>query len=136
MTDSLERSPDEWTSEAWGPDDRTSAGRSADRRVPPAVEPSVEPVAQPVGWTRRLAAYRTPDDARSLFELAVTAIPFLAIFALSWAALSVSPWLAAALSLANGAFVIRLFALQHDCGHGPSSPTAAGTTGRGASSAC
>ena len=69
-------------------------------------------------WTRRLAAYRTPIMARSLFELAVTAIPFLLIFALSWAALSISPWLSVALSLANAAFVVRLFMIQHDCGHG------------------
>ncbi|WP_338049665.1 fatty acid desaturase [Roseovarius amoyensis] len=48
----------------------------------------------------------------------MTAIPFAAIFALSWAALSVSPWISVALSLANAAFVVRLFMIQHDCGHG------------------
>jgi len=69
-------------------------------------------------WTRRLAAYRSPILSRSLFELAVTALPFAALFALSWAALSVSPWIAVALSLLNAAFVVRLFMIQHDCGHG------------------
>lgn len=69
-------------------------------------------------WTRRLAVYRTPFPARSRFELAVTALPFAALFALSWAALSVSPWIAVALSLANAAFLVRLFMIQHDCGHG------------------
>lgn len=68
--------------------------------------------------TPRLAAYRTPIPSRSRIELAVTAIPFAAIFALSWAALSVSPWISVALSLANAAFVVRLFMIQHDCGHG------------------
>ena len=69
-------------------------------------------------WTRRLISYRNPVPARSLFELAVTAIPFAALFALSWAALSVSPWISVALSLANAAFVLRMFMIQHDCGHG------------------
>ena len=53
-------------------------------------------------WTRRLSAYRSPILARSLFELAVTALPFAALFALAWAALSVSPWIAVALSLEIG----------------------------------
>ncbi|MCU4652007.1 fatty acid desaturase [Roseibacterium sp. SDUM158016] len=56
--------------------------------------------------------------SRSLFELAATAIPFTVLFALSWMALSVSPWLALGLSLVNSAFVVRLFMVQHDCGHG------------------
>jgi len=51
-------------------------------------------------------------------ELAVTFIPFAAIFVMSWAALSISPWISVALSLANAAFVVRLFMIQHDCGHG------------------
>lgn len=69
-------------------------------------------------WTQRLAAYRRPIAWRSRLELAVTAIPFAAMFGLSWAALSVSPWIAAAVSLANAGFLVRLFMIQHDCGHG------------------
>ena len=86
--------------------------------VEPGAAPAVAPSPPVVAWTRRLMAYRTPISARGRRELAVTAVPFVALFALSWAALSVSPWLAGALSLANAAFVIRLFAIQHDCGHG------------------
>ncbi|SIT74933.1 fatty acid desaturase [Pontibaca methylaminivorans] len=75
------------------------------------------------GWTRRLVTYRTPILTRSCFELAVTAWPFAALFALSWAALSLSPWLSVLLSLANAAFVVRLFMIQHDCGHGSFFPS-------------
>jgi omega-6 fatty acid desaturase (delta-12 desaturase) len=80
--------------------------------------PSDSAPATAASWTRRLAAHRTPIPARSRFELAVTVVPFLALFALAWAALSVSPWISVALSLANAAFVVRLFMIQHDCGHG------------------
>lgn len=69
-------------------------------------------------WTRILVRYRQPIPARSRFEMAATAIPFAALFALSWAALSVSVWLALALSLVNAGFLMRLFMIQHDCGHG------------------
>jgi len=73
---------------------------------------------QPSDWTRILAKYREPILSRSLFELAVTLAPFIAIWALAWWALLLSPWLAVALALANSAFLVRLFMIQHDCGHG------------------
>jgi omega-6 fatty acid desaturase (delta-12 desaturase) len=68
-------------------------------------------------WIRVLASYRTPSITRSIFELAVTLIPFAALWALAWISLSYSHWLALALSLVNGLFLVRLFAIQHDCGH-------------------
>jgi len=73
---------------------------------------------KPSEWTRILAAYREPIVIRSIFELAVTLAPFLAIWALAWWALSISPWMALALAAANAAFLVRLFMIQHDCGHG------------------
>ncbi|MDA7427870.1 fatty acid desaturase [Primorskyibacter aestuariivivens] len=69
-------------------------------------------------WVRILAKYREPDVTRSAFELVVTLLPFLALWALAWWALEISVWLSIALSLVNGGFVVRLFAIQHDCGHG------------------
>ncbi len=69
-------------------------------------------------WVRILARYREPDTTRSIFELAVSALPFFALGVLSWLSLSVSYWLAFALAFINGAFLVRLFIIQHDCGHG------------------
>lgn len=69
-------------------------------------------------WIRILAKYRQPDPWRSAFELAVTIGPFVLLWALAWGALSISYWLTIAISLVNGAFLLRLFTIQHDCGHG------------------
>jgi omega-6 fatty acid desaturase (delta-12 desaturase) len=71
---------------------------------------------QPSEWTRILARYRDPILSRSIFELVVTLVPFVAIWALAWWMLSISSLLA--LALANAAFLVRLFMIQHDCGHG------------------
>jgi omega-6 fatty acid desaturase (delta-12 desaturase) len=68
-------------------------------------------------WIQVLARYRTPSMTRSIFELAVTLIPFTALWALAWISISYSHWLAFGLSLINGLFIVRLFAIQHDCGH-------------------
>ncbi|WP_417253854.1 fatty acid desaturase [Celeribacter sp.] len=69
-------------------------------------------------WARVLAKYRDPDPIRSSFELAVTVGPFLILWALAWWSMSISYWLTFTLSLLNAGFLLRLFAIQHDCGHG------------------
>lgn len=69
-------------------------------------------------WVKTLSTYREPSPLRSWFELAVTIGPFIILWALAWWSLSVSYWLAFAIAIANGAFLLRLFAIQHDCGHG------------------
>ncbi|MFW8636111.1 fatty acid desaturase [Cribrihabitans pelagius] len=68
-------------------------------------------------WTRTLVKYRQPIPSRSIFELAVTLVPFVAIWAVAWWLLSISIALALPLALANAAFLLRLFIIQHDCGH-------------------
>mgnify|MGYP001827800645 CR=1 FL=1 len=69
-------------------------------------------------WVTILSAYREPNSLRSSFELGVTLGPFILLWALAWWSLSFSYLLTFALSLFNAAFLLRLFAIQHDCGHG------------------
>ena len=69
-------------------------------------------------WIKVLSEYRDPSAWRSSFEVAVTIVPFVALWALAWWALSISAWLTLAISMCNAAFLLRLFAIQHDCGHG------------------
>lgn len=68
-------------------------------------------------WVKVLASYREPSTWRSFYELGVTLGPFIALWALAWWSLSISAWLTLAISLCNAAFLLRLFAIQHDCGH-------------------
>lgn len=51
-------------------------------------------------------------------ELVLTAVPFAALWALMWVALDISYWLCLALAVPTAGFLIRLFIVQHDCGHG------------------
>lgn len=68
-------------------------------------------------WVLKLAKYREPSTWRSLYELGVTLGPFLLLWALAWAALTVSPWLSLGIAVLNGGFLVRIFIIQHDCGH-------------------
>jgi omega-6 fatty acid desaturase (delta-12 desaturase) len=68
-------------------------------------------------WVQKLAKYRDPSVPRSIFEIVVTLGPFLALWALAWWMLSYSYLLALGIAVVNGMFLLRLFAIQHDCGH-------------------
>ena len=65
-----------------------------------------------------LARYRDPDLTWSVAEIAMTLTPLVALWAAMWALLHVSYWLTLALSLPAAGFLMRLFMIQHDCGHG------------------
>lgn len=67
---------------------------------------------------RDLKAFRDPRPSRSGWELAVTLIPFLALFAAIVMAVQAGHLLALALTPVAGLFLLRLFIIQHDCGHG------------------
>jgi omega-6 fatty acid desaturase (delta-12 desaturase) len=70
------------------------------------------------GWVRILARYRDPDPRRSAFELGITAIPFFLLWTLMLLSLEVGYWLCLLLAVPAAGFLVRLFMIQHDCGHG------------------
>lgn len=82
-----------------------------------ASDPSAPP-AKARDWIEVLQRYRHPDPARSVFEVFITLIPFLALWAAAWAALHVSYWLTLLITVPAAFFLVRLFLIQHDCGHG------------------
>jgi len=65
-----------------------------------------------------LARYREPDSARGAFELVITAVPFLVIWALIQNAFDHGYWLGLLLEVPAAGLLVRLFMIQHDCGHG------------------
>jgi len=65
-----------------------------------------------------LSRYREPNVAWSLTEIAVTLGPFAALWAGMWALMHVSYWLSLLLAAPAAGFLVRLFMIQHDCGHG------------------
>ncbi len=48
----------------------------------------------------------------------MTVAPFIAFWTLAYLSLSVSYWLTLAFCVLAAAFLVRLFMIQHDCGHG------------------
>ena len=76
------------------------------------------PVGDAKAGLQALSRYRETKAARSAFELLITAVPFAVLWALMWAALGIGYWLSLLLAVPTAAFLMRLFMIQHDCGHG------------------
>jgi len=70
-------------------------------------------------WMQILLRYREPNHARSIIEIAITLVPLAALWALAWAAHYFGFWwLSLVLAVPAAGFLVRLFMIQHDCGHG------------------
>jgi omega-6 fatty acid desaturase (delta-12 desaturase) len=72
----------------------------------------------PRALLRQLAPYRQAETGRSLFELAITAIPFALLWLLTYLAVEAGYLAGLLLALPAGGLLLRLFLIQHDCGHG------------------
>ncbi|VAV89581.1 Beta-carotene ketolase [hydrothermal vent metagenome] len=69
-------------------------------------------------WLPILNKYWEPSPVRSIIELIITGVPFVALWLLALWSLSISYWLTLAISIPASGFLVRLFLIQHDCGHG------------------
>ncbi len=69
-------------------------------------------------WIEALNQYRKPDVRRGAFELVITIVPLVLLWVLAWWALKISFWLTLLVAVPAAGFLVRLFMIQHDCGHG------------------
>src|SRR3990172_13013757 len=65
-----------------------------------------------------LAGYREPSCARSILEIVITVLPLVLLWLLMWSSLEIGYWLCLLLSVPTAGFLVPLFMIQHDCGHG------------------
>jgi omega-6 fatty acid desaturase (delta-12 desaturase) len=69
-------------------------------------------------WDARLAPFRRPSTARSVWQLVSTAVLLAGAWTLMYFSLGVGYWLTLLLAVPAAFFLVRLFIVQHDCGHG------------------
>ena len=67
---------------------------------------------------RTAASFQAPILAHSVWQIASTVTAYLAVLMTMYAAYSYSVWLSLALVVPAAGLVVRLFIIQHDCGHG------------------
>jgi omega-6 fatty acid desaturase (delta-12 desaturase) len=79
---------------------------------------SVSSSPEDLSWQQAVAKYQQPDMRRSIWQLINSIGPYLILFYLMWRSLSISYWLTLALAVLAGGFMVRVFIIFHDCGHG------------------
>jgi omega-6 fatty acid desaturase (delta-12 desaturase) len=70
------------------------------------------------GWKETVVKYQRPALRRALWQVLNTLLPYAALWYLMYLSLAVSYWLTAGLALLAAGFLVRVFILFHDCGHG------------------
>ena len=88
------------------------------RRKSGATAQPVEPLPPISGWRQIVAKYQQPATWRGIWQVANTLVPYAALWYLMFLSLSVSYWLTVPLVLLAGGFLVRVFIIFHDCGHG------------------
>lgn len=98
---------------------RAQAVGSFRNPAPDQRPPLGPPVPGPHHSKRALDNYRTPSHARSIAELAITAFPLLTLWGWAWYAFALGyAWIPLLIAFPAAGFLVRLFMIQHDCGHG------------------
>jgi len=68
-------------------------------------------------WKELIAQYQIPNNKKAIIQLLNTFLPFIGLWVLMYFSLRWSIFLTIGLALVNAFFMVRIFIIQHDCGH-------------------
>jgi len=69
-------------------------------------------------WIRIIQKYRDPDPAKSWWQVINSVGSYIILWVLMVLSMKVSYWITLALSVFAAGFMVRIFIIFHDCGHG------------------
>ncbi|QSO55124.1 fatty acid desaturase [Alicyclobacillus curvatus] len=68
-------------------------------------------------WRKDIEPYQSPNLKKSVWQLLNTVVPFFALWVAAYLSLSLSVWIAVALTIPAAGFLVRIFIIFHDCCH-------------------
>lgn len=69
-------------------------------------------------WQKVIMKYNKPDFRKSIWQIVNSVVPYLILWFLMIQSLKVSYLLTLGLSVVAAGFLVRIFIIFHDCGHG------------------
>jgi omega-6 fatty acid desaturase (delta-12 desaturase) len=78
-------------------------------------------VSEPIGtaaWKEVVTRYQQPSTGRALWQIVNTLVPYSILWYLMYLSLQVSWWITLPLAILAAGFLVRIFIIFHDCGHG------------------
>lgn len=70
------------------------------------------------GWIEVISQYNKPDTRKSIWQIINSLGPYIALWVAMYYSLSISYLLTLGLSVLAAGFLVRIFIIFHDCGHG------------------
>ena len=64
-----------------------------------------------------VSRYQLPDSRKATIQVLNSFLPFVAIWVAMYLLSGISLWLTFSLAIVNAFFLVRIFIIQHDCGH-------------------
>ena len=74
-------------------------------------------VVESPSWSDTVAKYKRPNQLKSSWQITNSLLPFCGLWYLMYLSLSWSYWLTLILAIPTAGFLVRIFIIQHDCGH-------------------
>ena len=74
-------------------------------------------VVESPSWSDTVAKYKRPNQLKSSWQITNSLLPFCGLWYLMYLSLSWSYWLTLFLAVPTAGFLVRIFIIQHDCGH-------------------
>ncbi len=78
---------------------------------------SHRPAADYADWRKLVAPYQKPDLSKGIWQLANSFSGLMVCWLLMYWSLGVGYWLTLLLAIPAAGFLVRIFIIQHDCGH-------------------
>lgn len=76
-----------------------------------------DPAAK-MSWRRKVVEYQQASTQRASWQIVNTFVPYVLLWYLMYYLSGVSLWLTIPVAVLAGAFLVRIFIIFHDCGHG------------------
>ena len=68
-------------------------------------------------WKTIIEKYKKPSSKKATLQIISTFLPYLGLWILMYLVYPISTWLTLLIALINAFFLVRIFIIQHDCGH-------------------
>jgi omega-6 fatty acid desaturase (delta-12 desaturase) len=69
-------------------------------------------------WKKIVAEHQKPSAGKASWQIVNTLVPYALLWYLMYHTMMISWWLTLPLAILAGAFLVRVFIIFHDCGHG------------------
>jgi omega-6 fatty acid desaturase (delta-12 desaturase) len=76
------------------------------------------PPATEAAWKQMVLEFQKPSRGRALWQITDTLVPYAALWFLMYRGMARSWWWVPPLAVLAGMFLVRVFIIFHDCGHG------------------